>query len=66
MEKSPSYKEVSCRIYRQLVEEQWIMKLKTKLPQGCNIKLDTVTIHSKESVSEHFIILTLPSEYPTS
>ena len=28
------------RIYRQLVEEQWIMKLKTKLPQGCNIKLN--------------------------
>ena len=25
------------RIYRQLAEEQWIMKLKTKIPQGINI-----------------------------
>ena len=28
------------RIYRQLAEEQWIMKLKTKIPQGCNVKLN--------------------------
>ena len=28
------------RIYRQLAEEQWIVKLKTKVPQGCNIKLN--------------------------
>lgn len=28
------------RIYRQLAEEQWIMRLKTKVPQGCNIKLN--------------------------
>ena len=27
-------------IYRQLAEEQWIMKLKTKIPQGCNVKLN--------------------------
>ena len=28
------------RIYRQLAEEQWIVKLKTKMPQGCNVKLN--------------------------
>ena len=28
------------RIYRQLTEEHWIMKLKTKIPQGCNVKLN--------------------------
>ena len=28
------------RIYRQLAEEQWIIKLKTKIPQGCNVKLN--------------------------
>ena len=28
------------RIYRQFAEEQWIMKLKTKIPQGCNVKLN--------------------------
>ena len=28
------------RIYRQLAEEQWTMKLKTKIPQGCNLTLN--------------------------
>ena len=28
------------RIYRQLAEEQWTIKLKTKIPQGCNFKLN--------------------------
>ena len=28
------------RIYRQLAEEQWIRKLKTKIPQVCNVKLN--------------------------
>ena len=28
------------RIYRKLAEEQWIVKLKTKMPQGCNVKLN--------------------------
>ena len=28
------------RIHRQLVEEQWIKKLRTKFPQGCNIKMN--------------------------
>ena len=28
------------RIYRQLAEEQCIMKLKTKIPQWCNMKLN--------------------------
>ena len=28
------------RIYRQLTEEQWIMKLKTKISQGCHVKLN--------------------------
>ena len=30
------------RIYRQLAEEQWIVKLKTKIPKGCNVKLNQV------------------------
>ena len=28
------------RIHRQLAEEQWIVKLKTKMPQGCNVNLN--------------------------
>ena len=28
------------RIYRQLAEDQWIVKLETKMPQGCNVKLN--------------------------
>jgi len=28
------------RIYRQLIEEEWIRKLGTKAPHGCNIKLN--------------------------
>ncbi|XP_053394169.1 uncharacterized protein LOC128555550 [Mercenaria mercenaria] len=28
------------RIYRQMVEEEWIKRLGTKTPQGCNVKLN--------------------------
>ena len=28
------------RTYRQLIEEQWIKRLGTKLPHGCNVKLN--------------------------
>ena len=27
-------------IYRQLAEEQWIIKLQAKIPQTCNVKLN--------------------------
>ena len=36
------------RIYRQLAEEQWIVKLKTKMPQVCNVKLNLVQWTCKE------------------
>lgn len=28
------------RIYRQLVEKQWVKKLVIRVPQGCNVKLN--------------------------
>ena len=28
------------RIYRQIIEELWIKKLDTKMPKGCNVKLN--------------------------
>ena len=28
------------RVYRQIVEERWIKKLDTKVPKGCNVKIN--------------------------